>query len=150
MHGSTLSHTMSDALVILGAAGIVIPLFARFRITPVIGFILVGVLVGPYGLGRLVGVQPWLFYVTISDPEGLESLGLGDGHVEQPLVLPDQAAEAERADQQADEDEADHRGDAEAREDRDDDPRGAEYHQCVGHRVGEGSAMHYRTMAGAS
>ena len=45
---------MSDALVILGAAGIVIPVFARFRITPVIGFILVGLLVGPFGLGRLV------------------------------------------------------------------------------------------------
>ncbi|HEY6816304.1 MAG TPA: cation:proton antiporter, partial [Croceibacterium sp.] len=72
MHGETISHTMSDALVILGAAGIVIPLFARFRITPVIGFILVGVLVGPYGLGRLVGEHDWLFYMTISDPEGLE------------------------------------------------------------------------------
>ena len=33
MHGEALSNTMSDALVILGAAGIVIPLFARFRIT---------------------------------------------------------------------------------------------------------------------
>jgi CPA2 family monovalent cation:H+ antiporter-2 len=71
MHGEAISHTMSDALVILGAAGIVIPLFARFRITPVIGFILVGVLVGPYGLGRLVGEHDWLFYMTISDPEGL-------------------------------------------------------------------------------
>src|SRR6478735_9332906 len=72
MHGATLSHTMSDALVILGAAGIVIPLFARFRITPVIGFILVGVLVGPYGLGRMAGDHDWLYYVTITDPEGLE------------------------------------------------------------------------------
>ena len=72
MHGETLSHTMSDALVILGAAGIVIPVFARFRITPVIGFILVGLLVGPYGLGRLVEQHEWLFYVTITDPEGLE------------------------------------------------------------------------------
>ena len=35
----------SDALVILGAAGLVIPAFARFRVSPVIGFILVGVLV---------------------------------------------------------------------------------------------------------
>ena len=32
---------LSDALVILGAAGIVIPAFARFRITPIIGFIIV-------------------------------------------------------------------------------------------------------------
>lgn len=62
---------LSDALVILGAAGIVIPVFARFRITPIIGFILIGVLVGPFGLGSLVGRIPWLYYVTISDPEAL-------------------------------------------------------------------------------
>lgn len=72
MHGATLSTTLSDALVILGAAGIVIPVFARFRITPVIGFILVGLLVGPFGLGRMVYKQEWLTYITITDPEGLE------------------------------------------------------------------------------
>ncbi|OYW44429.1 MAG: sodium:proton exchanger [Sphingomonadales bacterium 32-68-7] len=71
MHGATLTPMMSDALVILGAAGIVIPVFARFRITPVIGFILIGVLCGPFGLGRLVPEQPWLYYVTITDPEEL-------------------------------------------------------------------------------
>ncbi len=63
---------LGDALVILAAAGIVIPLFARFRITPVIGFILVGVMVGPYGLGAAVDAHPWLAYITISDPRRLE------------------------------------------------------------------------------
>ncbi len=63
---------LSDALVILGAAGIVIPVFHRFRITPVIGFILIGILVGPFGLGRLVPAQPWLFHFTITDPHALE------------------------------------------------------------------------------
>lgn len=66
------SPILSDALVILGAAGIVIPVFTRFRITPVIGFILVGLLVGPYGLGRLVFEVPWLAHVSITDPDGLE------------------------------------------------------------------------------
>jgi CPA2 family monovalent cation:H+ antiporter-2 len=66
------SPMMSDALVILGAAGIVIPVFNRFRITPVIGFILVGLLVGPFGLGRHVFDLPWLSYFTITDPDGLE------------------------------------------------------------------------------
>ena len=65
---------LSDGLVILAAAGIVIPLFARFRITPVIGFILVGILVGPFGLGSAVTQLPWLHYVTISDPQRLEPL----------------------------------------------------------------------------
>ncbi|MDG2532986.1 cation:proton antiporter [Sphingomonas sp. HITSZ_GF] len=63
---------LSDTLVILGAAGLVIPAFARFRISPVIGFILVGALVGPFGLGSLVPRNPWLYHVTISDAHAIE------------------------------------------------------------------------------
>jgi K+:H+ antiporter len=66
------NNGFSDALVILGAAGIIIPAFARLRVSPVIGFILVGVLVGPLGLGRLVDDYPWLHNFTISDRERIE------------------------------------------------------------------------------
>lgn len=71
---STTSVGFSDALVILGAAGLVIPLFAQFRITPVIGFILVGILVGPHGLGALDGQYPWLYHVTLTDPHSIEPI----------------------------------------------------------------------------
>jgi CPA2 family monovalent cation:H+ antiporter-2 len=62
----------SDALVILGAAGIVIPAFARIRISRIIGFILIGALVGPNGLGALTDSYPWLHYVTISNGHAIE------------------------------------------------------------------------------
>jgi len=62
----------SDALVILGVAGVVIPAFTRAKISPVIGFILVGIAVGPAGLGRLVPQMPWLYHVTITDPHAIE------------------------------------------------------------------------------
>ncbi|KQN91376.1 sodium:proton exchanger [Sphingomonas sp. Leaf67] len=66
------STPFSDSLVILGAAGLVIPAFARFRVNPVIGFILVGVLVGPFGLGALVDRVPWLYHITITDRHSIE------------------------------------------------------------------------------
>lgn len=62
---------LRDALVILGAAGIVIPAFARLKISPVIGFIIVGVIAGPYGLGAHAGAYPWLRAITINDAESI-------------------------------------------------------------------------------
>jgi CPA2 family monovalent cation:H+ antiporter-2 len=67
-----ITPALSDALTILGAAGIVIPAFARFRINPVIGFILVGIIAGPFGLGALTGRYPWLEWISITDPKGIE------------------------------------------------------------------------------
>jgi monovalent cation:H+ antiporter-2, CPA2 family len=66
---------LGDALVILGAAGIVIPAFARIRITPIIGFLLVGMLVGPMALGLLANGNPWLAWFTISDTENIRVIG---------------------------------------------------------------------------
>ncbi len=72
MEGDFARSGFSDALVILGAAGIVIPAFARVRISPIIGFILIGVLVGPAGLGAMTAAHPWLHYVTISKPHAVD------------------------------------------------------------------------------
>src|SRR3546814_2900771 len=72
MAGAINPQSFSDSLVILGAAGLVIPGFARLRISPVIGFILVGLAVGPSGLGALVGQYPWLYHVTISNRAAIE------------------------------------------------------------------------------
>ena len=67
-----ITPALSDTLTILGAAGIVIPAFARLRISPIIGFILVGILAGPHGLGTYVAAHPWLEAVTITNPAAME------------------------------------------------------------------------------
>lgn len=71
MVSETETSAIGNALVVLGAAGIVIPAFARFRLPPVIGFILVGLLVGPSGLGSLAGDYPWLKHVTIASADDI-------------------------------------------------------------------------------
>src|SRR5215472_2492911 len=60
-----------QALIVLAAAGVVIPLFHRLRISPTLGFILVGVAVGPSGLAMLSPHLPWLAAVTIGTPEAI-------------------------------------------------------------------------------
>jgi len=63
---------LKDFVVFLAAAGLVAPLFHRARIGAVLGFLLVGLVVGPYGLGRLVGDYPWIRYLTIEDRARVE------------------------------------------------------------------------------
>ena len=42
-----------DVVLFLATAGVVVPLFRRWRINPILGFLVAGVLLGPYGLGSL-------------------------------------------------------------------------------------------------
>ncbi len=63
-----------ETLIVLGAAALVIPLFHRLRVSTALGFLLVGVAVGPFGFGRLVGRVPVLSYVTIGDPAAIAPL----------------------------------------------------------------------------
>lgn len=61
------SPAFKDMALVLGAAGLVIPAFAALRISPVIGFILIGVAAGPFGLGQLAGLE----FLALSSHEGL-------------------------------------------------------------------------------
>ena len=58
---------LKDLLVFLVAAGLIVPLFHRARIGAVLGFLLIGVAVGPYGFSQFAADYPWLRYLTIED-----------------------------------------------------------------------------------
>jgi len=60
--------------VFLAAAALVIPLARRFQLSPVLGFLLVGLAVGPHGLARLAERHEWLRYVLITDVAGVRAL----------------------------------------------------------------------------
>lgn len=59
---------IKDALVFLFAVGIVVPLFRLLRLPKVVGFLIAGVVLGPYALGALVEHWPALEYISISEP----------------------------------------------------------------------------------
>jgi CPA2 family monovalent cation:H+ antiporter-2 len=63
-----------EALVVLGAAGVVIPLFHRLRVSSVLGFMLVGVVVGPFGIASLAPRLPFLSAITIGDPDSIQPI----------------------------------------------------------------------------
>lgn len=63
-----------EALVFLATAGVVVPLFHRLRISPVLGFLFAGAALGPSGLGRLAGENTWAALLTIADVKGVANL----------------------------------------------------------------------------
>src|SRR5271170_3222626 len=67
-----------EALLFLATAGVVAPLFFRLRISPVLGFLLAGVALGPYGLGALGKKAPWLgaFAINVEAIDKLAAFGV--------------------------------------------------------------------------
>ncbi len=63
-----------DLVVFLAAAGIIVPLFSRLKISPVLGFLAAGVILGPDGIGRFANDGGWLSYLSITDRSQIEVL----------------------------------------------------------------------------
>ncbi|GIV05402.1 MAG: sodium/hydrogen exchanger family/TrkA domain protein [Fimbriimonadales bacterium] len=49
--GTPASHLAESILLVIGVSIVIVALFARLRLPSVVGFILTGALIGPYGLG---------------------------------------------------------------------------------------------------
>jgi len=69
----------SDALVVLATAGIIVPLAQRWGLSPVLGYLVAGAILGPLGLGSLIDQLPVLRWFTITDAKnvsGIADLGV--------------------------------------------------------------------------
>ena len=64
----------TDALVVLGTAGIVVPMVQRWRVSPVLGYLIAGVVLGPLGLGSFKDDVPFLRWVTVIDAKNVAEI----------------------------------------------------------------------------
>ena len=58
-------NAYSDALVVLGTAGVVVPIVRHWGINPVLGYLGAGAILGPLGLGSLVREIPFLYWFCL-------------------------------------------------------------------------------------
>ncbi|CAH0265937.1 Glutathione-regulated potassium-efflux system protein KefC [Massilia sp. Bi118] len=65
---------LREILLFLSLAGILIPLIQRLRINQVLGFLAVGALFGPFGLGRMAVDHAWLAWFTFPNNEDVAML----------------------------------------------------------------------------
>ena len=65
---------LREILLFLILAGILIPTLQRLRINQVLGFLTVGALLGPFGLGSLAPATPWLSFLTFPAGPGISML----------------------------------------------------------------------------
>ncbi len=66
MAGPSEIFVFKDALIVLGTAAIVAPVVHRLKISPVLGFLVVGALLGPYGLGQLADYSRAIDWLTVT------------------------------------------------------------------------------------
>lgn len=74
MEGHVQPGAYKDVVLFLATAGVVVPLFRRWRVSPILGFLGAGVVLGPYGLGSLAHEVEWLSAFTIDNPAQLAQL----------------------------------------------------------------------------
>jgi len=63
-----------DALLILGTAGVIVPMMHKLKISPILSFLAVGAALGPHGLGRLAAGEPVLEWFTVTGEQQISVL----------------------------------------------------------------------------
>ncbi len=63
-----------EAMVILATAAVLVPIGQRFKLSPILGFLIAGAVLGPHCLGSLTGVLPPLKWITVSEERGLGAI----------------------------------------------------------------------------
>ena len=63
-----------ETLIFLATAGLIVPLFRRFQVSPVIGFLCAGAALGPHGLGSVAQSYRFLSFLALDDVHAIEPI----------------------------------------------------------------------------
>jgi CPA2 family monovalent cation:H+ antiporter-2 len=63
-----------EAMIVLATAAVLVPLGQRFKLSPILGFLIAGAVLGPHCLGALTGYVPLLKWITVSQERGLGTI----------------------------------------------------------------------------
>ena len=66
---------LKEVVLFLGTAGVVIPLVKRINVSPTLGFLIAGILLGPFGMGKLAETLPFLKSFSILHAEDIAHVG---------------------------------------------------------------------------
>lgn len=74
MHDTPVFPFLREILLFLILAGVLVPTLQRLRVNQVLGFLAVGVLLGPFTAGPLAGAPPWLAALAFPAGPGVSLL----------------------------------------------------------------------------
>ncbi|WP_093556745.1 cation:proton antiporter domain-containing protein [Pseudoduganella namucuonensis] len=69
------AYHLREALLFLALAGILVPMLQRLRVNQMLGFLMIGICLGPHGIGGWAGELPWLSLVAFQDVDRIKPLG---------------------------------------------------------------------------
>lgn len=70
-----LMGVISNILLFFGIAGVVVPLLQRLKISPMLGYLICGIAIGPFGLAQFSHNGDLLSHLTIREPGTVQALG---------------------------------------------------------------------------
>lgn len=70
-----LMDVVSNILLFFGIAGLVVPLLQRISVSPVLGYLLCGIMIGPFGIAQFSDMHPWVSYISIGETGTVHMLG---------------------------------------------------------------------------
>jgi len=74
MSASNDIQVFKDALVVLGTAAVIAPIMPRLKVSPVLGYLVAGALLGPHGLGRLAPHSSLIDWLTVTEERQISTI----------------------------------------------------------------------------